>query len=61
MSIPTNLVEETIKLRRYIHQHPELGADVPQTAALVHQQLAPLGLTIRRHVGGHGGLRCVDF
>lgn len=54
MHIPTNLVEATIKLRRHIHQHPELGANVPQTAALVHQKLEGLGLEIRRHVGGHG-------
>jgi len=40
-------------IRQRIHAHPELGADVPQTSALVAGLLREWGYTVHA-VGGHG-------
>jgi amidohydrolase len=38
---------ETVALRRDLHQHPELGNDLPRTQGVVLEALAPLGLDVR--------------
>lgn len=43
-----DLLEETSRLRRRIHQHPELGLQLPSTQATLLEALAPLGLTTRQ-------------
>ena len=41
-------------IRRDLHAHPELGLDVPRTAALVADRLAAWGIEVATGVGGHG-------
>jgi len=41
-------------LRRDLHAHPELGLEVPRTAARVAEQLAAWGVEVATGVGGHG-------
>ena len=38
------LQEETVANRRHIHSNPEVGCDLPQTAAFVEEKLRALGL-----------------
>jgi amidohydrolase len=42
------LLDEAITLRRQIHQHPELGLELPSTQATLLEALSPLGLTVKR-------------
>jgi metal-dependent amidase/aminoacylase/carboxypeptidase family protein len=43
-----------VELRRDLHRHPELAEHEVRTSAIVAQQLARLGLEVRRDIGGHG-------
>ena len=45
---------EMVRLRRTIHQNPELGFDVYETAGLVAQTLADLGIEAQMGVGKTG-------
>ena len=45
---------EMVRLRRTIHQNPELGFDVYETAGLVAQTLADLGIEAQTGVGKTG-------
>lgn len=49
-----NLQSRLVEWRRYLHQHPEVGAEVPETAAFVAARLKDMGLSVRQGVGGHG-------
>jgi amidohydrolase len=40
----TNLTDETVALRRYLHERPELGLTLPQTQHRVLEELAAIGL-----------------
>lgn len=42
--------EEIVGWRRYFHQHPELGMDLPVTAAKVKEVLDSLGVSYREVV-----------
>lgn len=42
------LLPRVIDLRRQIHAHPELGNELPQTTAAVLEEIADLGLEVRR-------------
>ena len=46
--------DQTVRWRRDIHQHPELGEQETRTAALVAEHLEALGLQVRREVGKTG-------
>ncbi len=49
------VLETVTTLRHELHAHPELGFDLPETAAQVLGHLSDLpGLTLRRNVAGHG-------
>ena len=41
------LLDDTVALRRRIHEHPELGLDLPRTQAAVLEELDGLGLEVR--------------
>lgn len=43
-----------VALRRHLHAHPELGADVPETAALVAALLRRWGYEVHEGIGGQG-------
>ena len=47
-----SLQEDMIHWRREIHQHPELGVDQPDTAALVSRALREMGLEPKEIGGG---------
>lgn len=44
------LAEEIVANRRYLHQHPETGLDVPVTKAYVEEKLTEMGYQVQ-HVG----------
>ncbi len=44
----------TRKLRRYLHQHPELSFEEMETAGKLREQLKPLGLKISKSIAGTG-------
>nr|MDQ6930993.1 M20 family metallopeptidase [Candidatus Eremiobacteraeota bacterium] len=46
--IPQQTLARVTELRREIHRFPELGFDVPKTAALVERELDALGIEHRR-------------
>ncbi len=49
-----NVFPEIVRLRRIIHRNPELANEEHETARLVHETLAPLGLSLRCPVAGTG-------
>lgn len=48
VTIPEATLARVTELRREIHRFPELGYDVPKTAALVERELDSLGIEHRR-------------
>jgi amidohydrolase len=46
--------DDLIRIRRDLHQHPELAGQEERTARLVADRLRELGLSVRTGVGGHG-------
>ncbi len=42
-----DVLDDTIRLRRRIHRHPELGLTLPRTQAVVLEALDGLGLEVR--------------
>ena len=46
--------EETIKIRRYLHQHPELSFEEEETPKLIARFLKEMGIEVREGVGGRG-------
>ncbi|HYE41737.1 MAG TPA: M20 aminoacylase family protein [Ramlibacter sp.] len=50
----TERAGEFIRLRRDIHQHPELGFEEHRTAALVADKLEGWGYAVERGIGGTG-------
>ncbi len=46
--------DELVAMRRDLHANPELGLDVPQTAAFVARHLASYGIEVAEGIGGHG-------
>jgi amidohydrolase len=46
--------DELVAIRHDLHAHPELGLEVPRTAALVAEKLKSWGIEVETGVGGHG-------
>lgn len=44
------LLDDAVRLRRHLHQHPELGLTLPNTQASLLEALAPLGLDMKQGV-----------
>lgn len=42
------IADELVSIRRDLHQHPEVGLDLPRTQEVVLQALAELGLSVHR-------------
>lgn len=56
-----NIIDEAKKIqnqivswRREIHQFPEIGHNVPKTAAYIAEKLEEMGIEYRANVGGYG-------
>jgi len=48
------VLPEVIRIRRHLHQHPELSGHEEQSAQFVADLCAGLGFEVRRGIGGHG-------
>ena len=48
LSIAQDAKEELIKHRRYLHQNPEIGFDLPNTVAYVEEALKKMGLDSKK-------------
>jgi len=48
------LYEDTVKTRRYLHQHPELSFHEEQTSQYIADFYEALGIPYEKHVGGNG-------
>ena len=61
LDVTTSFEGDLIALRRRLHQVPEIGLDLPQTQAIVLDELAGLGLEITtgdvRVLGGGSAAR----
>jgi len=55
------LLPEVIRIRRFIHQQPELSGQEKETALLVANVCRNAGLEVREHIGGHGLLACLHI
>ena len=42
------LYEQMVRDRRFLHQHPEVGMDLPETTGYVMERLAQMGYEPRR-------------
>ena len=49
-----SLYQDTVQVRRYLHQHPELSFHETKTAAYIASQYESLGIPVRKQVGGNG-------
>jgi len=54
------VLPEAIRLRRFLHQHPELSGHEDQTAQLVAKACRELGLEVREGIAGHGVLATLN-
>ena len=48
---PEELFQYVVEIRRRIHKHPEVGFDLPVTAALVCDELSKLGVRFSEDYG----------
>ena len=48
------LQEEMIENRRYLHENPELGLELPNTSSFVHSKLKEMGYSDIKTVGKYG-------
>ncbi|MDP3462527.1 MAG: M20 family metallopeptidase [Bacteroidales bacterium] len=51
---------DTVTLRRYLHQHPELSFHEANTAALVSRKLQEYGIPHQKDVSGHGLVALIE-
>ncbi len=51
---------EMIEWRRHIHSHPEIGLEVPETAAFIASTLEKMGLPVKTGIAGHGVTTVVE-
>jgi hypothetical protein len=56
IGIARELAKDITEWRRYLHAHPETGAETPETAAYVAAVLRDLGLEVRTGVADTGWL-----
>ena len=54
MEIDHEIIDDTIKLRRYFHQNPELGMEEYNTSAKIIEELENLGLTVKKNIANTG-------
>lgn len=54
ISICANTIKELQRIRQHIHQYPELGFDVYNTADFIANELEKIGLEIKRGIGKTG-------
>ncbi|OIQ03050.1 MAG: N-acyl-L-amino acid amidohydrolase [Zetaproteobacteria bacterium CG2_30_59_37] len=56
------VLPEAVRIRRFLHQHPELSGSEANTSQLVASACRDMGLEVREGIAGHGVLAtlCVD-
>jgi len=55
------VIAEAIRIRRHLHEHPELSGKEQQTALLVASECRKLGLEVREGIGGFGLLATLNI
>lgn len=55
------LLPEVIRIRRFIHQQPELSGHEKETSLLVSNICRGAGLEVHENIGGHGVLACLNI
>jgi len=55
------ILPESIRIRRFLHQRPELSGAEEKTASLVAETCRAMGLEVREGIGGHGVLACLNI
>jgi len=60
MAAVDTVMPEAIRVRRFLHQHPELSGGEEETARMVSAACRKLGLEVREGIGGHGVLARLD-
>ncbi|MGH7737414.1 MAG: M20 metallopeptidase family protein [Candidatus Tyrphobacter sp.] len=53
-TVPREVADDVVAIRRDIHMHPELGFEEQRTAALVAKRLAGLGFEVHEGIAGTG-------
>lgn len=56
MAAVEDVLPDAIRVRRFLHQHPELSGNEEQTSRLVATTCRELGLKVREGIAGHGVL-----
>lgn len=46
--------DKYIAIRRYLHQHPEVGMETPKTSHLIANMLEEFGYSVSHNIAGHG-------
>ena len=54
MAVVDEVMPEAIRVRRFLHRHPELSGSEEQSSHLVAADCRELGLAVREGIGGHG-------
>ncbi len=54
MKAAQKIQDQIVKWRRHFHRYPEIGAEVPETAAYIVKTLKEMGVEVRENVGGMG-------
>lgn len=54
INISNNAIKELQRIRQHIHQHPELGFDVYNTAEYITKELEKIGLKVQKSIGKTG-------
>lgn len=52
--------DDIVKMRRYLHQHPELSFEETNTSRFIAQTLRSWGIEVRENVGGNGVLGFIN-
>lgn len=50
----SHVMAEVIRIRRFLHEHPELSGSEKNTAALIADKCQSMGLSVRENIGGYG-------
>ncbi|NWF35777.1 amidohydrolase [Mariprofundus sp. KV] len=50
----SQVMAEVTRIRRFLHEHPELSGNEEKTAALIAEKCRNMGLSVEEHIGGFG-------
>ena len=50
LEMAQSLKDQIVADRRYIHEHPEIGMDLPATCAYIKKRLTKMGIPFKEHI-----------